>query len=119
MANGGGDSYLDMWKKAVDRERKSAEFQNMAVISDEEEQVSGDLLEKKTSEFGKLLEVPVEERDKAQRMQVIDRAAAAIAAARSLLKESLLPKEDDQSAAGMSVDTDGGEMDSDQQQGNF
>lgn len=45
-------------------------------------------LEKKTEVFNKILEVPKEERDRIQRMQVIDRASAAIAAARALIKES-------------------------------
>lgn len=84
---GGGGSYLDMWKKAVDRERKAIEFQKIAenVVADEE---NPEELEKKSSEFQKLLEVDREERDRVQRMQVIDRAAAAIAAARALLKET-------------------------------
>ncbi|XP_027116380.1 protein LIKE EARLY STARVATION, chloroplastic [Coffea arabica] len=99
----GGDSYLDMWKKAVDRDRKSKEFEriaeNMARDSDddvgeaeEEEKVSQEQLERKSSEFQKILDVSTEERDRIQRMQVVDRAAAAIAAARALLKENKPPK---------------------------
>ncbi|OWM87820.1 uncharacterized protein LOC116207461 [Punica granatum] len=84
----GADSYLDMWKKAVNRERKSIEFQN---IADNKVPSGGDQrvvdLEAKSVEFQKLLEVPREERDRVQRMQVIDRAAAAIAAARSVIQE--------------------------------
>ncbi|CAK9150974.1 unnamed protein product [Ilex paraguariensis] len=94
----GGDSYLDMWKKAVDWERKSIEFEEMAKNSagtvggdEEEETESPEVLERKSSEFQKILEVSTEERDRIQRMQVIDRAAAAIAAARALLTEELLP----------------------------
>ncbi|CAA6667226.1 unnamed protein product [Spirodela intermedia] len=40
-----------------------------------------------TDQFNRILEVPKEERDRVQRLQVIDRAAAAIAAARALIKE--------------------------------
>lgn len=90
----GGDSYLDMWKKAVERERKAVEFQKIAensVGNDEEEEGGGErkeVLERKSSEFQKILEVSTEERDRIQRIQVIDRAAAAIAAANAILKES-------------------------------
>lgn len=89
----GGDSYLDMWKNASERERKSMEFQNLAEKSlaanekDDEEEEEEDL-EKKSEEFEKILEVSKEERDRIQRMQVVDRAAAAIAAARALLDEN-------------------------------
>lgn len=87
----GDDSYLHMWKNAVDKERKSIDFQNIAHNSppppppndhDHED------LEKKTLEFHKILQVSKEERDRIQRMQVIDRAAAAIAAARAILNEN-------------------------------
>lgn len=84
----GGDSYLDMWKKAVDRERKSAEFQKIAgapVPSGTDDRAVD--LEAKSQEFQKLLEVPREERDRVQGMQVIDRAAAAIAAAQAVIQE--------------------------------
>lgn len=84
----GGDSYLDMWKKAVDREKKSAEFQKIAEAATpsgtDDRAVD---LEAKSQEFQKLLEVPREERDRVQRIQVIDRAAAAIAAARAVIQE--------------------------------
>lgn len=85
----GGDSssYLDMWRNAVDRERKTIEFQQIA----EKPAVTGDEgveeVKKKSEEFEKILETPSEERDRIQRMQVIDRAAAAIAAARAILDE--------------------------------
>ncbi|XP_043725637.1 uncharacterized protein LOC122672204 [Telopea speciosissima] len=90
-----GDSYLDMWKRAKDQERKTNEFgsivQNSPVsgnddVVDSEE--SPEALERKIQQFNKLQEIPKEERDRVQRMQVIDRASAAIAAARALLKES-------------------------------
>ncbi|KAJ0092513.1 hypothetical protein Patl1_25276 [Pistacia atlantica] len=89
----GGDSYLDMWRNARDRERKDTEFQKIAetlVDSDgagDDNNVGGEELDKKNEEFQKLLEVSKEDRDRIQRMQVIDRAAAAIAAARSLLEQ--------------------------------
>ncbi|XP_010274263.1 PREDICTED: uncharacterized protein LOC104609595 [Nelumbo nucifera] len=92
-ASNRGDSYLDMWKKAMDRERKALKFQKMVENSSaarihSEGYDSPDALERKTNQFKKILEVPKEERDRVQRMQVIDRAAAAIAAAQALLKES-------------------------------
>ncbi|KAG8370288.1 hypothetical protein BUALT_Bualt14G0101400 [Buddleja alternifolia] len=117
VSNGGGDSYLDMWKKAVDRERRSIEFERMAENASENEEVnveSGEELEKKSSEFEKLLEVSVEERDRIQRMQVIDRAAAAIAAARALLKENS-PSQGE--VSGEVRDVDGGEEVEDQKEG--
>ncbi|XP_058105410.1 protein LIKE EARLY STARVATION, chloroplastic isoform X2 [Magnolia sinica] len=90
-----GDSYLDMWKNAVDRERKTQEFQEIsdnypsaAAAGRVEDDDSPDALDRRTEQFKKILEVPKDERDRAQRMQVIDRAAAAIAAARSLLEEN-------------------------------
>lgn len=101
-----------MWKKALDRERKSNDFEriaeNLARASDdddeegvEEEKVSQEELERKSSEFQKILEASTEERDRIQRMQVVDRAAAAIAAARALLKEeNKLPKTDEMKADG-------------------
>ena len=49
-------------------------------------------LEKKTEVFNKILEVPKEERDRIQQLQVIHRAAAAIAAARALIKEAPVNK---------------------------
>ncbi|CAA0828290.1 Unknown protein [Striga hermonthica] len=105
-ASGGGvgDSYLDMWKKAVERERKSVDFGKMAV-ENEGKEVSSEELERMNREFGKLLEVPVEERDRVQRMQVIDRAAAAIAAARALLKENSRPPDEVSGGEGQQEDT--------------
>ncbi|XP_030507573.2 protein LIKE EARLY STARVATION, chloroplastic [Cannabis sativa] len=89
-SNGGEEySYLDMWKKAVDGERKAVEFQKIVENSDSDStSVHPEELVEKSEEFKKILEVSSEERDHIQRMQVIDRAAAAIAAARSVLKES-------------------------------
>lgn len=86
-----------MWQSAVERERKAVEFQKIAEKSAETEGggggggegggESGEALERKSSEFQKILEVSKEERDRVQRLQVIDRAAAAIAAARAILEE--------------------------------
>lgn len=85
-----------MWKKAVDREKKETEFLKIAENSNPEEHSRSDetpeALERKSSEFQKILEVPKEERDRIQRMQVIDRAAAAIAATRALLKDTPRPE---------------------------
>ncbi|XP_057959221.1 protein LIKE EARLY STARVATION, chloroplastic [Malania oleifera] len=106
-----GESYLSMWKKAVERERKEMEFQRISESSrsvgdegkekegkeegEEEEEESAEDMERKSNEFRKILEVSREERDRIQRMQVIDRAAAAIAAARAVLSEgNSLPKGD-------------------------
>lgn len=89
----GSESYLDMWRKAVERERLAIKFNHIkTTTSDDHQQHQGneDILEKKSSEFEKILQVSSEERDKVQRMQVIDRAAAAIAAARALLNETSL-----------------------------
>ena len=98
---GGDSSYLDMWKKAVERDRKTTHFSRIldGAASSQHDAVFGsgsgnpsssveDDLKKKTTEFQKLLEVPSEERDRVQRMQVIDRAAAAISAARAILDEN-------------------------------
>ncbi|CAN0887133.1 hypothetical protein LINGRAHAP2_LOCUS15542 [Linum grandiflorum] len=88
-----GTSYMDMWRSAVERERKEAEFHKIAdslPASDDGGIGSGGGepvdLEKKSEEFSKILEVSNQERDRIQRIQVVDRAAAAIAAAESLLK---------------------------------
>lgn len=83
----------------MDREKKETEFLKIAenatafTGSDQiRESPEPEALERKSHEFQKILEVPREERDRVQRIQVIDRAAAAIAAARSLLKDNPTPK---------------------------
>ncbi|PIM97570.1 hypothetical protein CDL12_29959 [Handroanthus impetiginosus] len=73
--NDGGDSFMA---------ENSAEATGGQVKEESPED-----LERRSREFQKLLEVSAEERDRVQRMQVIDRAAAAIAAARALLNENL------------------------------
>ncbi|KAL3507783.1 hypothetical protein ACH5RR_033165 [Cinchona calisaya] len=123
VSSGGGDSYLDMWKTAVDREKKSREFERVAENlagdgndGEDDEKVSEEELERKSSEFQKILEVSTEERDRIQRMQVVDRAAAAIAAARALVKENKLPRMEESSGdmkieGGANVEDDqGGEQ---------
>lgn len=87
-----------MWKNAVDREKAAKEFQNIVENEggrvdddEEEEEESEEELERKSNLFKQILEVPKEERDRIQRLQVIDRAAAAIAAARALLKDNPPP----------------------------
>jgi ABC-type phosphate transport system auxiliary subunit len=74
-----------MWKKAIERERNTTHFNKLASSNDNGVEEN---LEKKTQEFQKILEVSSEERDRIQRLQVIDRASAAIAAARALLKDA-------------------------------
>ncbi|KAJ8497925.1 hypothetical protein OPV22_008477 [Ensete ventricosum] len=81
----GGDSYLDMWKKAMERERRAQQSRG---TRDSGEGGKSPSLEAKTERFNQLLQVPTEERDRVQRLQVIDRAAAAFAAARAILDES-------------------------------
>ncbi|KAM1746020.1 hypothetical protein ACFX11_012690 [Malus domestica] len=88
----GGDSFLGMWKKAVENDKKVAEFErivdNSATIEVDDQSIEPvEELEKKSEEFQKILEVSKEERDRVQRMQVVDRAAAAIAAARAILED--------------------------------
>lgn len=108
----GEESYLDMWKKAMDRKRKSDEFQRIAENTEVDDESPDVTLEKKSEEFKKILEVSPEERDRIQRMQVIDRAAAAIAAAKTLIQENPVPQQDD-----ISLENQVGEADEDQQQG--
>ena len=88
----GGGSYLDMWRKAVERERRSAELARrlQSPAPAEAEAAAAppvEVVERRTARFEDLLRVPREERDRVQRRQVIDRAAAALAAARAVLKE--------------------------------
>ncbi|XVE81705.1 hypothetical protein DITRI_Ditri15bG0087000 [Diplodiscus trichospermus] len=108
----GGDSYLSMWRKAIEREKKEAEFQKLAQNLANSDNDSGDInaenkevMEKKSEEFEKILQTPKEERDRIQRMQVIDRAAAAIAAARSIIKknDSSMEKEDSKNENGRTI----------------
>ncbi|MBA0559036.1 hypothetical protein Golob_016018 [Gossypium lobatum] len=98
----GDNSYLGMWRKAVEREKKEAEFQKLTQnLADTDDDSGGgndekeEVIEKKSKEFQKILETPKEERDQIQRMQVIDRAAAAIAAARSLIGNKDSSRKDD------------------------
>lgn len=74
-----------MWKKAIERERNTTHFNKLTASNDNGPEEN---LEKKTQDFQKILEVSSEERDRIQRLQVIDRASAAIAAARALLKDA-------------------------------
>nr|GFD13760.1 hypothetical protein CTI12_AA088340 [Tanacetum cinerariifolium] len=71
----------------MDRERKEIEFNKIAKNVVNEEEDDDNNLEKKSSEFFKILEVPKETRDEVQRMQLIDRAAAAIAVVATLKNE--------------------------------
>lgn len=89
----GGESYLGMWKNALEHQRQSIEFQKVVENTVGNDNRNGgdpivDQLEKKSDEFSKILQVPTEERDRVQPMQVIHRAAAAIAVARALVGET-------------------------------
>lgn len=86
----------------MDREKEAKKFQKIVENEggrvddddeeeEDEEEESEEELERKSHLFKKILEVPKEERDRIQRLQVIDRAAAAIAAARALLKDNPPP----------------------------
>lgn len=85
----------------MERERSSQDFSRIATKpsndgwgrqEDERGVTEGwdsrNSVDRMTDQFNRILEVPKEERDRVQRLQVIDRAAAAIAAARALIKES-------------------------------
>ncbi|CAN8258417.1 unnamed protein product [Cochlearia groenlandica] len=88
VSNEGAESYLHMWKNAIDREKKEKAFEKIAdnVPSNDGGDEKGEVdLEKKSDDFHKILEVSAEERDRIQRLQVVDRAAAAISAARAIL----------------------------------
>ncbi|KAJ1276052.1 hypothetical protein BS78_05G184600 [Paspalum vaginatum] len=89
-ASGGGASYLDMWRKAVERERRSEELARRLQApppAEAEGPPPGDVAQRRTARFEEMLRVPREERDRVQRRQVIDRAAAALAAAQAVLKD--------------------------------
>ncbi|KAI5067453.1 hypothetical protein GOP47_0017981 [Adiantum capillus-veneris] len=88
---GDGSSYLGMWKRAKDRdeqERLQLEKQKEQEASPPPQQdLERRVWDEKSQKFTSLLQVPAEERDRVQRMQVVDRAAAALAAANALLAE--------------------------------
>ena len=76
----------------MERERRSAELARrlQSPAPAEAEAAAAppvEVVERRTARFEDLLRVPREERDRVQRRQVIDRAAAALAAARAVLKE--------------------------------
>ncbi|KAM7476868.1 hypothetical protein LguiB_024111 [Lonicera macranthoides] len=62
-----------------------------------------EVLERNTNEFYKLLKVFLDEKDRVQRVQVVDQSAIAIVTTRAPLKESLPPPimEDDSSMQGL------------------
>ncbi|XP_021605998.1 uncharacterized protein LOC110610396 [Manihot esculenta] len=113
-ASNDGSSYLDMWMNAADSDRKTVEFQKITervAGVDNANDANGDgdwrvNLEKKSENFKKILDVSKDERDRIQRMQVIDRAAAAIAAARAILKEK--PSGNDEANDGENSNSSGG-----------
>ncbi|OAY28030.2 hypothetical protein MANES_15G034000v8 [Manihot esculenta] len=91
------NSSLDTWKNASDLDKNIVEFQNRTegvagIDSGDNADNNGGHrvnLKEKSEDFRKSLDVSKEESDMIQRMQVIDRAAAAIAAARAILSERL------------------------------
>lgn len=99
---------------AADSDRKTVEFQKITervAGVDNANDANGDgdwrvNLEKKSENFKKILDVSKDERDRIQRMQVIDRAAAAIAAARAILKEK--PSGNDEANDGENSNSSGG-----------
>lgn len=84
-----GKVYLHTWKNATGREERRFQLLQVGVVSDQSADVDdGEPLDLKTEKFNRLQDVPREERDRIQRQQLIDRAAAAIAAARALISET-------------------------------
>eukprot|EP00250_Pteridium_aquilinum_P020990 c25001_g6_i1 orf=193-1965(+) len=88
------ESYLSMWKRAKDRqEEEQLRLYNEEKEKQEKEQeaqpqdIEKRLWDEKAQRFSSILQVPSEERDRVQRMQVVDRAVAALAAANALLAE--------------------------------
>ncbi|KAE8731557.1 Detected protein of unknown function [Hibiscus syriacus] len=85
-------------------EKKEAEFQKLVLnLADDSGGGGGggekkEVFEKKSQEFQKILETSKEERNRIHRMQVIDRAAAAIAAARFLIQNKDFSRKDDSSS---------------------
>uniref|UniRef100_A0A1J3CNR8 Uncharacterized protein n=1 Tax=Noccaea caerulescens TaxID=107243 RepID=A0A1J3CNR8_NOCCA len=111
----GPKSYLDMWKNAVNREKKEKAFEKIAenvaavdVDGGGGEKGEVELEKKKSDEFRKILEVSAEERDRIQRLQVVDRAAAAISAAKAILASN--NSGDGKDGFSDEVKTDGGEV---------
>ncbi|XP_022958887.1 uncharacterized protein LOC111460038 [Cucurbita moschata] len=119
----GEESYLGMWKNAVERQRKANEFRKVVentVGNDNRNDGdrSDDQLEEKSEEFSKILQVPTEERDKIQRMQVIHRATAAIAAARALVGETRIVA-DSNTSLNLNSRNDGGLLDREEASSEF
>ncbi|CAM6100900.1 unnamed protein product [Calypogeia fissa] len=67
----GGASFLKMWERAKQKN-----------VEDDREDWA-----RREKDFQSMLQIPKEERDRVQRMQVVDRAAAALAAVNALLSE--------------------------------
>jgi hypothetical protein len=80
-----GASYLDMWTKAVERERWSAELAHRFQAPTPAEAAAAppvDVVERRTTRFEDLLRVPREECDRVQCRQVIDRTADSLVTTR-------------------------------------
>jgi hypothetical protein len=84
-----GKVYLHTWRNATGCKEQRFHLLQVGVVSDQSADVDGgEPLDLKTEKFNRLQDVPREERDRIQRQQLIDRAAAAIAAARALISET-------------------------------
>lgn len=84
--NKGDASYLDTLKIASEDQKSSSSPEPGQEDSNSTEHPEE--LERKTRHFEEIQQVPADERDRTQKIQVIDRAAAAIAAAKALLTEN-------------------------------
>ncbi|KAJ4755851.1 inactive purple acid phosphatase-like protein [Rhynchospora pubera] len=84
----GNKVFLHTWKGAIGREVRRFQLLQVGVVDQSADVGEGGPLDLKTEEFNRLQDVPREERDRIQRQQLIDRAAAAIAAARALISET-------------------------------
>ncbi|XP_024526217.1 uncharacterized protein LOC9655368 [Selaginella moellendorffii] len=79
-------SYLSMWKNAKERYEREQLQQNASTVQqDRQPDQDREIQSQREKDFARLLDVPQEERDRVHRLQVIDRAAAALAAAEALL----------------------------------
>jgi len=89
------NSYLSMWKRA--RARQEQERVREAREQNSSATLGRDVLDlpsqqetdqaRREQQFAEILKVPAEERDRAEKLQVVTRAAAALAAAQALLAD--------------------------------
>ncbi|KAL3691143.1 hypothetical protein R1sor_004794 [Riccia sorocarpa] len=89
-AESNGTSFLQMWERAKQRRADDSEREESSVGSSTKESGPEDWARRDRA-FKDMLQVPPEERDKIQRRQIIDRAAAALAAANAFLAQYPVP----------------------------